>query len=328
MTMQAVLQTEPGGPETLHLGQTSRPQPAAGQLLVKVAAAGINRADLAQRAGNYPPPPGESNILGMEIAGRVVEVGTGVTQFAVGDRVMGLVGGGGYAEYCLLQSQLAIPVPTGMDAVAAASLPEAWMTTWFNLVDLGGLHAGQRVLIHAGASGIGSAGIQLCKSFGAWVAVTAGGPEKCAYCRDLGADMVIDYKQQDFATELKNAGGVDLILDGVGGDYLPRNQACLNADGQIILIGMLRGLSAEANMGLLLIKRQTLRGSTLRPQPLAVKGHLAQALRDHVLPLIQAGKLRVTVAREFDWTQVADAHRYVAAGHNLGKVILRVGADD
>ncbi|GGP19584.1 NAD(P)H-quinone oxidoreductase [Silvimonas iriomotensis] len=326
--MLAIVQTAPGGPETLHLGEVDTPRPGPGQLLVKVKAAGINRADLMQREGKYPPPPGDSAILGLEIAGEVAALGEDVSGFVIGDRVAGLVGGGGYAQYCVLDAGTAITIPEALDDVAAASLPEAWMTAWFNLVELGGLREDLRVLVHAGASGVGSAAIQLCKAYGAWVAVTAGGPEKGEYCKRLGADMVIDYKTRDFAAEVKQAGGVDLILDGVGGDYLPHNQACLNPDGQIIVIGMLRGPQAEANMGLLLVKRQTVRGSTLRPQALPVKRRLAQQVRDFVMPRLATGALQVTVDKVFDWEQVAAAHHYVAAGKNLGKVMLRLGSAD
>ncbi len=326
--MRAVLQSAPGGPETLYVGDTEQPRPGPGQLLVKVNAAGVNRADLMQREGHYPPPPGDSTILGLEVAGEVAALGEGVAGFVLGDRVAGLVGGGGYARFCVLDAAMALHIPAELDDVAAASLPEAWMTVWFNLIELGGLREGMRVLVHAGASGVGSAAIQLCKAYGAWVAVTAGGAQKGEYCKSLGADMVIDYKTQDFATEVKRAGGVDLILDGVGGDYLPHNQACLNPDGQIIVIGMLRGPQTEINMGLLLVKRQSVRGSTLRPQALPVKRRLAQGVSDYVLPRLLSGPLRVTVDKVFDWQAAADAHRYVAEGKNLGKVILRLSDPD
>ncbi|GGP27514.1 NAD(P)H-quinone oxidoreductase [Silvimonas amylolytica] len=322
--MRAIVQSAAGGPETLHLGNVDLPRPGPGQLLVKVKAAGINRADLMQREGKYPPPPGDSTILGLEIAGEVAALGEDVSGFVIGDRVAGLVGGGGYAQFCVLDAGVAITLPDELDDVSAASLPEAWMTAWFNLVELGDLREDMRVLIHAGASGVGSAAIQLCKAHGAWVAVTAGGAEKGAYCARLGADMVIDYKTQDFAAEIKLAGGVDLILDGVGGDYLPHNQACLNPDGQIIVIGMLRGPQTEANMGLLLVKRQTVRGSTLRPQALPVKRRLSRQVRDYVLPRLVTGALQVTVDKVFGWEQAAEAHQYVGAGKNLGKVILQL----
>ncbi|KPC52956.1 NAD(P)H-quinone oxidoreductase [Amantichitinum ursilacus] len=320
--MRAVTQNQPGGVDTLQITQVERPEPAAHQLLVKVAASGINRADLAQREGNYPPPPGESLIMGMEISGVVESVGSAVEGFSVGQRVFGLIGGGGYAEYALLDARLALPTPEHLTDIDAASLPETWMTVWFNLVELGQLRQGQRVLIHAGASGIGSAGIQLCKSYGAWVAVTAGGRDKCAYCRDLGADLAIDYHEQEFENVLKQQGGVDLILDTVGGDYLPRNQACLNADGQIIVIGMLRGPMAQANMGQLLVKRQTVRGSTLRSQPIEAKARIVRGLREHVLPGLDAGSLRVTIDKTFAAEDVAQAHQHVADGGNRGKVVL------
>ncbi|NHQ86500.1 NAD(P)H-quinone oxidoreductase [Iodobacter sp. HSC-16F04] len=318
--MRAVIQEN----QTLLLGDAALPKAAAGQLLIRVHAAGINRADLAQAAGRYPPPSGDSNILGLEVAGVVEALGEGVAGFAVGDEVLGLVGGGAYAELCLLESALAIKKPANLSFTDAASLPEVWMTAWFNLVEIGKLAAGQRVLIHAGASGVGAASIQLAKYLGAWVATTAGGAKKTEFCRQLGADLVVDYKQQDFAALIKEAGGVDLILDGVGGDYLAKNQACLNTDGQIVLIGLLRGISTEINLGQLLMKRQRLTGSTLRAQPLNVKARLAAALRDKIAPAIAAGQLKVTVDRVFNWQEAAIAHQYIADNQNIGKVLLQV----
>jgi NADPH2:quinone reductase len=316
--MRAVIQTKP----LLSLGHAELPHVQAGQLLIQVYVAGINRADLAQAAGRYPAPAGDSPILGLEVAGVITAVGEGVSSFALGDEVCGLVGGGAYAEYCIIESSLAMKIPAGLSFTDAASLPEAWMTAWFNLVQIGGLKAGQRVLIHAGASGVGAAGIQLAKHLGAWVATTAGGTLKGEFCRQLGADLVVDYQQDDFASIVKEAGGVDLILDGVGGDYLAKNQACLNMDGQIVLIGLLRGISAEAHLGLLLMKRQRITGSTLRAQPLGVKVELATALREKILPLIAIGDLKITIDSVFDWEKVAEAHQYIAENRNLGKVLL------
>ncbi|WP_410497631.1 NAD(P)H-quinone oxidoreductase [Chitinibacter sp. S2-10] len=300
------------------------PQPAAGQLLVKVAAAGVNRADLMQAQGKYPPPPGESAILGLEIAGEVVAFGQGVTDFKVGDKVFGLVAGGAYAGYCLLEQSLSVLQPNTLGAIAAASLPEAWMTAWFNLIEIGKLQAGQRVLIHAGASGVGAAAIQLAKSLGAWVSVTCGSPQKQAFCRSLGADLAINYREQDFAAEIKAAGGVDLILDSVGGAYLAGNQRCLNSDGLMIVIGLLGGVEAQLNLGLLLVKRQRIAGSTLRSQPLVVKARLAQALREQIVPHL-GQQFQLTLDRTFALNEVAAAHDYLAQNRNLGKVVLLVG---
>ncbi|WP_035053195.1 NAD(P)H-quinone oxidoreductase [Andreprevotia chitinilytica] len=307
----------------LQRGQAPVPVAGPNQLLVQVRAAGVNRADLMQAAGKYPPPPGESNILGLEIAGEVVAVGAGASGFAIGDAVFGLVGGGAYAEFCVLDAALALHKPESLTFEQAAALPEAWMTAWFNLIELGGLQSGESALIHAGASGVGAVAIQLAKSRGAWVATTVGSAEKAAFCRALGADLVVNYREQDFAAEVKAAGGVDFILDGVGGDYLPRNQSCLNADGRLILIGLLNGTSAEINLGVMLVKRQRIRGSTLRPQPLAVKAKLAAALRDEVLPGVLDGRIGIHISRVFPLAEAQAAHDWVRGGHNLGKVVLR-----
>jgi NADPH2:quinone reductase len=298
------------------------PQSAAGQILVKVAAAGVNRADLMQAQGKYPPPAGESEILGLEVAGTIAALGEGVTGWQVGDAVLALVGGGAYAEYCLVEQSLCCLQPDTLSYAAAASLPEVWMTAWLNLIYIGQLKAGQRVLIHAGASGVGAAAIQLAKSVGAWVAVTTSTPEKQAFCRELGADLVIDYRTQDFATEIKAAGGVDLILDTVGGDYLAGNQRCLNRDGLIVVIGLLGGIEAQLNLGLMLVKRQRIQGSALRSQPLAVKSKLTEALRNEVLPRIASGEFKVTLDRTFAMADAQAAHDYVAANRNSGKVVL------
>ena len=311
----------------LALSEHPIPTPAVGQLLVKVIAAGVNCADLAQAAGIYPPPKGESNILGLEIAGEVLALGEAVKGFHIGDAVFALVAGGGYAEYCLVEQGLCCLQPNTLSSAAAASLPEVWMTAWLNLIDIGQLQAGQRVLIHAGASGVGAAAIQLAKSVGAWVAVTTSSPAKQAFCRDLGADCVIDYREQDFANVIKAAGGVDLILDTVGGDYLAANQRCLNADGLIIVIGLLRGVEAQLNLGLMLVKRQRMQGSALRSQSLAKKAQLAQALRDEVLPRIASGEFKVTLDCTFPLQEAEAAHQYLAANQNMGKVVLKVSPD-
>ena len=308
--------------QQLVLTEHPTPQLTAGQLLIKVMAAGVNRADLMQAQGKYPPPAGESLIIGLEVAGLVLALGEGVSGFAVGDAVLGLVGGGAYAEYCLLDQSLCCLKPDTLDFAAAASLPEVWMTAWLNLIDVGQLKAGQRVLIHAGASGVGAAAIQLAKSVGAWVAVTTSSVEKQAFCRDMGADLVIDYRRQDFATTLKAAGGVDLILDTVGGDYVAANQLCLNSDGTIIVIGLIKGRSCEINLGLLLVKRQKIQGSALRSQALTEKAKLAQALRDTVLPRIVSGQYRITLDRTFALKDAQAAHEYIAASRNCGKVVL------
>ncbi|UXY17004.1 NAD(P)H-quinone oxidoreductase [Chitiniphilus purpureus] len=323
-TMQAILQSGPGRP--LQLGRTERPSPGPGQLLVRVHAAGVNRADLAQAAGRYPAPAGESPILGLEIAGEVAALGEGAHGFRVGDAVFGLVAGGGYAEYCVLDAGLAVHKPAALSWEIAAGLPEAWLTAWLNLVELGGLRAQQRVLIHAGASGVGAAAIQLAHVWGAAVAATAGGADKCAWCRALGAGLAIDHGTEAFAEAVKAWGGADLILDTVGGDYLPRNQACLNRDGTIVLIGVLRGTEAHINLGLLLVKRQRLLGSTLRALPSVRKAQLAAALWPWLLPRLAEGRIRPTPDRSFALADAAAAHAWLAGNRNLGKVVLSVAA--
>jgi NADPH2:quinone reductase len=322
--MFAITQTRSGAAETLQMAQVDCPRPAPGQLLVRVDAAGINRADIVQREGRYPAPPGASPMLGLEVAGVVAELGGDVDGFSVGDPVFGLVGGGGYAEYALLEADCAIARPDWLAAEQAASLPEAWMTAWFNLVELAKLQAGETVLIHAGASGVGAAAIQLARLLGAVPVVTVGSPEKAAFCSGLGAEAAIEYRQTDFADVVSAMGGADVVLDCVGGDYINRELPCLKADSRLVLIGLMGGAHAQLDLGRLLVKRITVRGSTLRPQPLAVKRRLTDALRGTILPALLAGTAKLTLDRVFDWNQVQAAHRYVEANANLGKVVLRM----
>jgi NADPH2:quinone reductase len=320
--MRAVLQTAPGGVDTLYLGETALPEPGPGQVLVEVAAAGINRADIVQREGRYPPPPGAPAILGLEIAGTIALAPAG-SRFKPGDAVFGLVAGGGYAEFALLDEALAIPKPDWLSWVEAASLPEAWMTAWFNLIEIGRLRAGQNVLIHAGASGVGAAAIQLAASFGARAFATAGSSAKLAFCESLGAWLAINYREtREFADLVKAQGGVDLILDPVGQAYFEQNLACLNQDGKLVLIGVMSGVDAQLNLGRLLVKRHTVVGSTLRSQPLEVKALLARELEENVLPWLASHQVVTTVDRTFAFEQVADAHRHVERNENLGKVVL------
>lgn len=318
-----------GDATTLHMTERPRPSPQAGQLLVRVQAAGVNRADILQRQGRYPPPPGAPETLGLEVAGDVVALGEGVEGFAVGDAVFGLVAGGGYAEYAVLDSALTLSKPREWCWEQAASLPEVWMTAWFNLVEIGRLQAGQAVLLHAGASGVGSAAIQLARWLGARVFTTAGSAAKCRHCEALGAERAINYRETpDFPALIKGQGGVDLVLDCVGGDYLERNLACLKPDGMLIVIGAMGGRSAPLDMGRLLAKRLTVRGSTLRNQPLAVKARLAAALRDTLLPELAAGRLQFSLDRVFDGAEAAAAHRYLEDQLNCGKVVLRMTAEE
>ncbi|OHX18420.1 NAD(P)H-quinone oxidoreductase [Chromobacterium amazonense] len=322
MMMQAVVQRTPGGVETMDIGEWPRPQLAAGKLLVRVMAAGVNRADLVQREGRYPPPPGASPLMGLEVAGWVEEAADG-SAFQPGDAVFGLVEGGGYAEYVLMEEALAIAKPDELSWVEAASLPEAWMTAWFNLVEKAQLQAGERVLVHAGASGVGAAAIQLAGMLGAEAFASAGSEQKLAFCREMGARQAFNYRETAaFGDLVKSWGGADVALDPVGASYLAENLQALNPDGRLVNIGLMGGLKAELDFGRLLMKRLSLIGSTLRPQPLAVKARLAAALRERILPAILDGRLRAVVDSSYPWTQVADAHQYMAENRNLGKVVL------
>ncbi|MEQ6290874.1 NAD(P)H-quinone oxidoreductase [Vogesella sp. GCM10023246] len=321
MAMQAVVQSGAGGVDTLRLDVVEKPEPAAGQLRVRVLAAGINRADIVQREGKYPPPKGASPILGLEVAG-VVDAVNGPSRFQEGDAVFGLVSGGGYAEYALLDSSAALPKPDMMSWAAAASLPEAWMTAWFNLVEIAQLRAGETVLIHAGASGVGAAAIQLASLLGCRVIASAGSDEKRAFCRRLGADDVIDSRQAGFAAYIKEHGGVDVVLDPVGASLFDDNIAVLKQDGRLVLIGVMGGVQGNLNLGLLLVKRLKIIGSTLRSQPEAVKARLAAALAQEILPALQDGRAQVTLDSIYPLAAVADAHRYVEENRNLGKVVL------
>ncbi|BAK77098.1 NAD(P)H quinone oxidoreductase, PIG3 family [Pseudogulbenkiania sp. NH8B] len=322
MSMQAVMQSRPGGRETLELGIVEKPVLGDGQLLVRVMAAGVNRADVVQREGQYPPPPGASAILGLEVAG-VVESVRGPSRFQPGDAVFGLVEGGGYAEYAVLDSELAIPKPDSMSWVEAASLPEAWMTAWLNLVEVGRLAEGQALLVHAGASGVGAAAIQLARLLGARVWATAGSEEKLEYCYNLGADEAFNARQEaDFGGKVKAWGGADVILDPVGGAYLEQNLSCLNLDGRLVLIGVMGGGRSEINLGRLLVKRQSLIGSTLRSQPKAVKVRLARALETEILPALRQGMVRLTLDSTYPLAAVAEAHEAMEDNRNLGKIVL------
>lgn len=321
MSMLTVCQDQPGDESSLYLSLTEKPVPGPGQLLVRVLAAGVNRADLVQREGKYPPPAGASAVLGLEVAG-IVDSVNGPSRFQAGDAVFGLVPGGAYAEYALLDSALAIPKPDSLSWVEAASLPEVWMTAWFNLVEQASLHPGETVLVHAAASGVGAAAIQLAASLGCRVIASAGSEEKRHWCRQLGADEVIDSRASGFAAQLKAQGGVDVILDPIGASLFADNLACLNQDGRLINIGILSGGKAEINLGQLLVKRLRVQGSTLRSQPLAVQARLAAALEQEILPALLDGRLRFTIDSTYPLAAVVEAHRHLAANLNQGKVVL------
>ncbi len=318
----------PGGPEALVPETRAVPHPGFGQVLVRVHAAGVNRPDVVQRQGHYPPPPGSSDIPGLEVAGVVVAAGEGVTAPVVGDRVTALVTGGGYAQHCLADADLALPIPDNLDFVAAAAIPETYFTVWSNVFDRGALKAGETLLVHGGTSGIGTTAIQLGKAFGATVLATAGSPEKCAACVSLGADAAIDYRDQDFVAAVKEATGgkgADVILDMVGGDYIARNYQAAAQDGRIVQIAFQKGSKVEIDFMRLMLKRLTHTGATLRSRPLNEKAAIAQALRQHVWPLIAAGRCLPVIHATFPLEEAAAAHALMETGRHIGKIVLVAG---
>ncbi len=324
--MQAVEISTHGGPEVLKL--VHRPVPVAGhgQILIRVAWAGVNRPDLFQRAGSYAPPPGASDLPGLECSGVVAATGPGVTRWKVGDRVCALLPGGGYAEYAICPADHALPVPRGLDLRAAAALPETAFTVWSNVVMRGKLHAGERFLVHGGSSGIGTMAIQIARALGATVWATAGSAEKCAACAELGAHP-INYRDEDFVTVLRKAGGADLILDMVGGDYIARNLKCLADDGRLVMIAFLAGPKAEINFNQIMTRRLTVTGSTLRPQSDLAKARIARALRDRLWPLIEAGAVRPLIDSTNRLQDAVDAHRHMESSSHVGKIVLQVSAE-
>jgi NADPH2:quinone reductase len=327
-TIQYVGMTAPGGPEVLTLASGPVPRPAAGEVLIRVAAAGVNRPDILQRTGNYPPPPGASPILGLEVAGTIAALGPGVAEWREGDAVCALVAGGGYAEYCVAPAPQCLPVPKSLSVVAAAGLPETFFTVWSNVFDRGRLAAGESFLVHGGSSGIGTTAIQLTHAFGARVFATAGSAEKCAVCRDLGAERAIDYRQEDFVAVIKQmtqGRGVDVILDMVGGPYIERNLRSLAVEGRLVQIAFLQGSKVTLDLAHLMVRRQTITGSTLRPRPVADKAAIARQLRDKVWPLIEAGKVRPVIDRTFPLAEAAAAHRLMESSAHIGKILLVTG---
>jgi putative PIG3 family NAD(P)H quinone oxidoreductase len=325
--MTAIEINEPGGPEVLTPVQRPAPHPASYEILIRVQAAGVNRPDLMQRQGHYPPPAGASDIPGLEVAGTVAALGEGVSGWAVGDAVCALLAGGGYAEYAAVPAVQCLPVPDGLSMVEAAALPETLFTCWTNLVDGGHLAAGQTVLIHGGSSGIGTTGIQLAKGLGARVFVTAGSAEKCAACLKLGADLAIDYKAEDFVGAVKaatNKHGVDVVLDMVGGDYVRRNIEILAQGGRHVSIATQGGVEATIPIFRVMQKRLVLTGSTLRPRSPAEKGVIADALHRTVWPMIAAGRLKPIIHATFPLDRAAEAHRALEDGDHIGKIVLIV----
>jgi putative PIG3 family NAD(P)H quinone oxidoreductase len=325
--MRQVVCTAPGGPDVLELGSGPVPAPRDGEVLIEVAYAGVNRPDCLQRAGAYPPPPDASPILGLEVAGRVVALGTGVGEPALGATVCALVPGGGYAEYCTAPAAWCLPVPDGVPVGDAAGLPETHFTVWNNVFDRGRLVAGETLLVHGGTSGIGLTAIQLAKRFGATVIATAGSAEKVAFCRSIGADHAIDYRTQDFVDEvarITGRRGVDVILDMVGGDYIARNLRCLALEGRLVMIAFLQGSRAEIDFRHVMMRRLTITGSTLRASPFERKAALARSLRDNVWPLYAEGQLRTVTHATFPLADAARAHALMESSAHVGKIVLRV----
>ena len=325
--MTAIIIDGKGGPEVLKPARLPVPQPGNGQILVKVAAAGVNRPDIQQRIGAYPPPPGHSPLPGLEISGEVVAAGAGVTRWKAGDRVCALVNGGGYAEYCIAEETATLPIPAGLDAVSAGALPETAFTVWNNVFERGGLTAGEWFLVHGGTSGIGTTAIQFAKAFGAKVMATAGSAEKCKACLDLGADIAVNYRTEDFVKAAKEATGgrgIDVTLDMVGGDYTERNIVAAAEDGRIVQIAALGGADVKINVARLMMKRVTLTGSTLRPRTREVKAGFARALEAKVWPLIAAGRIKVVLDQVVPLVQAADAHRRMETSQHVGKIVLEV----
>src|SRR5688572_15204434 len=321
--MRAVEITKPGGPEVLQPADRPRPEPRENEILVKVAAAGVNRPDVLQRTGNYPVPPGASDLPGLEVAGEVV--GGSTRLFNLGDKVCALVAGGGYAEYCVAPEVQALPVPRGLTPVQAASLPETFFTVWSNVYDRARLAAGESLLVQGGSSGIGVTAIQMAAAMGNRVFATAGSDEKCAACVRLGAAEAFNYRTRDFEKELlrvTGGKGVNVILDMVGGDYVPRELKCIAEDGRLVFIAYLRGPKTEMNIDTVMRRRLSITGSTLRPRPIEFKGAIAKSLREKIWPLIESGRIKPEIYKTFPLEQAAEAHRLMESSQHIGKLVL------
>jgi len=316
-----------GGPEVLVLAEGPRPEPGPGEMLIKVAAAGVNRPDVMQRKGLYPPPSDASPILGLEVAGRIAALGRDVDAWQIGDDVCALTNGGGYAEYVAVPQGQCLPIPAGLDMEAAAALPETFFTVWSNVFDRAGLKKGERFLVHGGSSGIGTTAIQMAKSMGAWIATTAGTPEKCQACKDLGADLSVLYPRDDYVKKIREATdgcGVDVILDMVGGDYTGRNLDLAARDGRVVSIAFLKGAKVEIDLAQILFKRLVLTGSALRPMSAEEKSAIAENLKTMIWPLIENGKIRPKIFAVFPLSEAAKAHRLMESGRHIGKIVLHV----
>ncbi len=316
-----------GGPEVLVMKEGPRPEPASGEVLIKVFAAGVNRLDILQRQGNYPPPPGSSNILGVEVAGEIVSMGRGDNDWKKGERVCALTTGGGYAEYVAVPKELCMPVPPGMDMETAAAVPQAFFTVWSNVFDRARLKKGERFLVHGGSSGIGTTAIQMAKSMGAWVATTAGTPEKCRACEELGADLAVLYKEEDFVEAIGAATdgyGVDVILDMVGGEYVNRNLHLAAKDGRVISISFLKGSKVTIDLRQMMTKRLVMTGSTLRGRSLNAKADIALKLKTFIWPHLKTGKIKPRLFSVFPLQEAAQAHRLIESSRHIGKIVLDV----
>lgn len=324
-TMQVVAISASGGPDVLQLGERPVPQPGAGEVLIKVAAAGVNGPDLMQRKGLYPPPPGASDLPGLEVAGEVVAVGAEARRWSPGNKVTALTNGGGYAEFCAVDARHCLPLPRGLNLVDAASLPETFFTVWSNVFIGAGLAAGETLLVHGGAGGIGTTAIQLAKAFGAKVIATDSPAERCRICRELGADRVIDYRAEDYVEIVRAEGGANVILDIVGGPNIERNFRAASPDGRIVQLAFPAGSKVEVNLMPVMLKRLTYTGSTLRTRPSAFKARVAQELESRVWPLVEEGRIKPVVRTTFDLAQAARAHALMESSGHVGKIVLTVG---
>jgi putative PIG3 family NAD(P)H quinone oxidoreductase len=324
-SMTAIEITAPGGPDVLKPTTRPVPQPGPGEVLIRVKAAGINRPDVLQRAGAYPPPPGASDLPGLEVAGEIAALGSDVSGFAIGDQVCALTPGGGYAEYVVTPAPQVLPIPKGFSFIEAAAVPETYFTVWSNVFDRGRLVEGETLLVHGGSSGIGTTAIQLAKAFGSRVFTTAGSADKCEACERLGADRAINYKTEDYGAvikELTGKKGVDVVLDMVGGDYVQRDIDIMAPDGRRVSIAFLGGPKVTLNLTKVMVNRLTLTGSTLRPRPVAYKGQIAQALRDRVWPLLESGKVKPLIFKTFPLAEAAAAHALMETSSHIGKIVL------
>ena len=324
-TMRAIEITQHGAPEVLVIGERALPSVGSGDVLIRVAAAGVNRADVMQRCGTYPPPPGASDVLGLEVSGTVAAIGDAVSGWRVDDAVCALLAGGGYAEYCSVPAPLCLPVPRGIDVVDAAALPEVVLTVWTNVFERGRLAPGETLLVHGGSSGVGTMAIQLARVFGSRVFATAGSAEKCAACEALGAERAVQYRDTDFVEAVREAAGdagVDVILDMVGQDYLQRNLDLLNVDGRLVIIALMSGATAEVDLATLMRRRLIVTGSTLRARTVEQKTALVDAARERVWPLFETGQVRPVIHQRLPLAQAAEAHRLMESSTHIGKLLL------